>query len=156
MLGNKEIAANYFGIEKPNLAEERNNKSKIGKKINVLNEVISNNLIGVIQNIARTNKISNKAANIKNLPGIKINDDLMSPKKLSGDISIIRYQKDAELSNMVITLIGNNTATYKKTIKCSGGISLISFRPTYFIEQNIYCKSIQIIGKVLKLRGNCQ
>lgn len=52
---------------------------------------------------------------------------------------------------MVIALAGNNTVAYKKAIKYNGGISPISFRPTYFIGQDIYCKSIQIIGKVLEL-----
>ena len=143
MLGNKEIEANYFGIEKTGLAAERN-KSKIDKKMDDLNEVITNSLIKSIQN---------KATSIKNLFEIKINNDSMPHKISSGYISVTRYSQNAELDNMVIALAGNNTVDYKKAIKYNGGINPISFRPTYFIEQNIYCKSIQIIGKVLELGG---
>ena len=77
MLGNKEITATYFCIEKSGLAAERN-KFKIDKKMDVLNELITNSLIKFIQN---------KATNIKNLFEIKIN----SRKISSGYTPIMKH-----------------------------------------------------------------
>lgn len=151
-----ELMANYFGIEKSDLVEEHYNKSKTNTKINVFNKVVANAPIETTQNIVGSEEISNKIANTGSFFGLKINDDSMSPRISKGDTVIVRQQEDANSGDVVIALVGDNTATCKKLIKYNGGINLVSFNPEYdpmtFSINEIQELPVKIIGKVIENR----
>ena len=80
----------------------------------------------------------------------------MSPRISEGDTVIVRQQNDAESGDIVIVLINGDTATCKRLMKYSEGISLISFNPAYepmtFTNKEILEKPVKIIGKVIENR----
>ncbi len=100
--------------------------------------------------------ISKDMAKRGNLFGLVIKGDSMSPRIARGDTVIVRQQDDAESGDIVIVLINGDTATCKRLVKYSEGISLISFNPEYapmnFSNEEIISKPVKIIGKVIENR----
>ena len=81
----------------------------------------------------------------------------MEPRICNGDVVIVRQQDDAESGDIVIALVNGDDATCKRLRKYRDGIELISNNPTYqpmfFSNEEISSKPVQIIGKVVELRG---
>ncbi len=100
--------------------------------------------------------ISMDMAKRGNLFGLVIKGDSMSPRIARGDTVIVRQQDDAESGDIVIVLINGDSATCKRLVKYSEGISLISFNPEYapmnFSNEEIISKPVKIIGKVIENR----
>ena len=75
---------------------------------------------------------------------------------MEGDTVIVRQQDDAESGDIVIVLINGDSATCKKLMKYTDGISLLSFNPAYepmtFTNKEIEDKPVRIIGKVVENR----
>jgi repressor LexA len=88
--------------------------------------------------------------------GLRIQGDSMSPRISDGDTVIVRQQNDADSGDIVIVRINGDTATCKRLIKYAGGISLISFNPSYepkdFTNKEIMEMPVEIIGKVVENR----
>lgn len=155
-----ELMANYFGIEKSDLVEERNSSQSIKKKgvtINVLGRVAAGIPIEAVENIIDTEEISIEMAKTGDFFGLKIHGDSMEPRMFEGDVVIVRQQDDAESGDIVIAMVNGNDATCKRLIKYESGISLISlnqkYEPMMFTNEDILEKPVKIIGKVVELRG---
>lgn len=132
-------------------------KYQRGIKINVYGYVVAGIPLEAIEDILDTEEIPESMASQGEHFGLKIKGDSMSPRILSGDVVIIRKQSDAESGDLVIALVNGDEATCKKLVKHEDGISLVSFNsnyePMYFSNQDILTKPVEIIGKVVELRG---
>lgn len=151
-----ELMANYFGIEKSDLVEEKREKSK-GVSINVLGRVAAGIPIEAVENIIDTEEISENMAKNGEYFGLKIHGNSMEPRIYEGDVVIVRRQDDAESGDIVIAIVNGNDATCKRLTKYASGIALISlnakYDPMMFTNQEIIEKPVRIIGKVVELRG---
>lgn len=155
-----ELMANYFGIEKSDLVEERHSpasKPSKSRTINVLGRVAAGLPIEAVENIIDTEEISEDMAKCGEYFGLQIHGDSMEPRMYEGDVVIVRQQDDAESGDIVIAMINGNDATCKRLTKYSGGITLSSlntkYEPMMFSNEEIVSKPVSIIGKVVELRG---
>ena len=127
-----------------------------GMKIPVLGSVAAGTPIFAEENYIGSEEISEELASTGEFFGLKIKGDSMSPRISDGDIVIVRQQDDAESGDIVIVLINGDSATCKKLMKYTDGISLLSFNPAYepmtFTNKEIEDKPVRIIGKVVENR----
>lgn len=127
-----------------------------GMKIPVLGEVAAGQPIFAEENYIDSEEISDEIAKNGDYFGLRIKGDSMSPRISEGDTVIVRQQDDAESGDIVIVLINGDSATCKRLMKYSDGISLLSFNPAYepmtFSNKEIVEKPVSIIGKVIENR----
>ena len=127
-----------------------------GMKIPVLGSVAAGTPIFAEENYIGSEEISEELASTGEFFGLRIHGDSMSPRISDGDIVIVRQQDDAESGDIVIVLINGDSATCKKLMKYTDGISLLSFNPAYepmtFTNKEIEDKPVRIIGKVVENR----
>lgn len=151
-----ELMANYFGIEKSDLVEDRKQSPKRGVTINVLGRVAAGIPIDAIEEIIDTEEITQELARTGSFFGLKIKGDSMTPNICDGDTVIVRQQPNAENGETIIALVNGSDAVCKRLRKYSGGIELISNNPSYapmeYTQEDIEEKPVQIIGKVVELR----
>lgn len=154
-----ELMANYFGIEKSDLVEERKSlsSSKKAVTINVLGRVAAGLPLEAVENIIDTEEISEEMARTGEYFGLQIHGDSMEPRMYEGDVVIVRQQDDAESGDIVIAMVNGSDATCKRLVKYASGIGLISlngkYEPMMFTNEEILEKPVKIIGKVVELRG---
>lgn len=155
-----ELMANYFGISKADLVEDRYNDISSGHKgvtINVLGHVAAGIPIEAIEDIIDTEEITEEMARTGEFFALQINGDSMEPKFSKGDVVIVRQQSDAEDGQIVIATVNGCDATCKRLKKYADGIALLStnpaFEPMYFSEEEVKNKPVRIIGKVVELRA---
>lgn len=155
-----ELMANYFGISKSDLVEDRSNsdarKGK-GASIPVYGRVAAGIPIEMIEDIIDTEEITEELAKTGEFFGLKIHGDSMEPRMREGDVVIVRRQDDAETGDTVIATINGTDATCKRLKKYRDGIELIATNPSYptmfFANEEIEKKPICIIGRVVELRA---
>lgn len=154
-----QILADYFGILKSDLIEEKSNTAGNAKKgivIPVLGRVAAEIPIEAIEDIIDTEEITEEMAKTGEFFGLQIHGDSMGPKMDEGDIVIVRKQEDAESGDIVIASVNGDDATCKRLRKYRDGIELISSNPSYepmfFSNEDIIKKPVKIIGKVVELR----
>ena len=152
-----ELMANYFGIEKSDLVEERTKSQRAGVAINVLGRVAAGIPINAITEIIDTEEISEDLAKTGDFFALKIKGDSMEPRIVDGDVVIVKQQEDAENGDTVIALVNGDDAVCKSLRKYRDGLELISNNPAYapmfFDKETIETKPVRIIGKVVELRG---
>lgn len=155
-----ELMANYFGISKADLVEDRYNDISSGHKgvtINVLGRVAAGIPIEAIEDIIDTEEITEEMARTGEFFALQINGDSMEPKFSKGDVVIVHQQPDAEDGQIVIATVNGCDATCKRLKKYADGIALLStnpaFEPMYFSEKEVKNKPVRIIGKVVELRA---
>lgn len=154
-----ELMANYFGISKADLVEERsiNTARRKGIVINVLGRVAAGIPIEAVTDIIDTEEISEDMAKTGEFFGLQIHGDSMEPKFSEGDVVIVRQQDDAESGDIVIATINGDEATCKRLRKYRDGIELVSNNPSYepmfFSNEEIEKKPVKIIGRVVELRA---
>lgn len=155
-----ELMANYFGISKADLVEERssrNSNQKKGVVIDVLGRVAAGIPIDAVEDIIDTEEITEEMAATGEFFGLQIHGDSMEPKFSEGDVVIVRKQSDAESGDIVIALVNGDDATCKRLKKYEHGIMLLSNNPTYepmmFSWKDIKDKPVEIIGRVVELRA---
>lgn len=156
-----ELMANYFGISKADLVEDRTvqttQKLNKGITINVLGRVAAGLPIEAVENIIDTEEISEELARTGEFFGLQIHGDSMEPRMYDGDVVIVRQQENAESGDIVIALVNGSDATCKRLTKYSGGIGLMSlnskYEPMMFSNEEVEGKPVKIIGKVVELRG---
>jgi len=160
-----ELMANYFGIQKSDLVEERveskenspfNIPTGNAVQIKVLGRVAAGIPLEAIEDVIDTEEIPQSLAKTGEFFGLQIHGDSMEPRMCEGDVVIVRQQDDAESGDIVIAMVNGHDATCKRLMKYSGGISLLSFNPLYepmvFSNEEIETKPVRIIGKVVENR----
>ncbi len=154
-----ELMANYFGISKADLVEDRsiNVTHHKGVSIPVLGRVAAGIPIEAIEDIIDTEEITEELAKTGEFFGLQIHGDSMEPRMCEGDVVIVKQQEDAESGDIVIAMVNGDDATCKRLRKYRDGIELISnnpvYKPMFFSNEEIISKPIKIIGKVVELRG---
>lgn len=156
-----ELMANYFGIEKSDLVEEKKPTTplqlKSGVTINVLGRVAAGIPIEAIEDIIDTEEITTELAKTGEFFGLLIRGNSMEPKISDGDVVIVRRQDDAESGDIVIAMVNGDDATCKRLRKYRDGIELVpnnpAYEPMFFSDEDIQLKPVQIIGKVVELRA---
>lgn len=160
-----ELMANYFGIQKSDLVEERveskenspfNIPTGNAVQIKVLGRVAAGIPLEAIEDVIDTEEIPQSLAKTGEFFGLQIHGDSMEPRMCEGDVVIVRQQDDAESGDIVIAMVNGHDATCKRLMKYAGGISLLSFNPLYepmmFSNEEIETKPVRIIGKVVENR----
>lgn len=149
-----------FGCARSDLMEEKNalsNKSKVGVIINVLGRVAAGIPIEAVEDVIDTEEITEEMASTGTFFGLQLHGDSMEPRMCNGDVAIVRQQNDAESGDIVIALVNGDDATCKRLRKYRDGIELVSNNPAYppmfYSNEEIINKPVQIIGKVVELRG---
>lgn len=153
-----ELMANYFGVSKADLVEERNSiSSRKAVTINVLGRVAAGIPVEAVTDIIDTEEITEEMARTGEFFGLQIDGDSMEPRMKKGDVVIVRKQEDAESGDVVIAMVNGDDATCKRLRKYRDGIELISTNPSYepmfFSNAEIQRKPVKIIGKVVELRA---
>lgn len=88
---------------------------------------------------------------------LKVKGYSMAPRVLHGDLVIVRKQNYFESGDVCVVLVNSDEVTIKKVEKREGGIMIIptniNYTPTFYTEKEINDLPVQIIGKVVELRG---
>lgn len=131
-----QLLANYFGIQKSDLVE---NKEKI--KTDVLgNPVVSIPIIGTVkagydylaqENWEGTIDLDKKIADTGEFFALRIKGDSMIPAFFEGDIVIIRKQNYCENNEFAVVIVNGEEGTLKKIKKTDEGIILQPINPAY-------------------------
>ena len=81
----------------------------------------------------------------------------MYPRIIDGDVVIVRRQSYAANRDIVIVLINGDDGTCKQYYRFDDHIELKPFNPMYkplvFTKEEVDRLSVQILGKVVELRG---
>lgn len=152
-----EMLANYFGIEKSDLIEDKEKILSSDKRLFPIlgivkagyNYLASENMIGTIT-------IDDQLPDPENYYALKVTGDSMQPILYEDDIVIVHQQNDVENGQIAIILIDDEEATIKKVIKTDNGIRLEAYNPYYppreFTFEDIRKTPIKIIGRVTNAR----
>ena len=154
-----ELMANYFGISKSDLVEERTSakSSSSAYTINVLGRVAAGIPLNAVEEIIDTEEIPEKMARTGEFFGLKIKGHSMEPRICDGDVAIVRQQADVEDGDIAIVLVNGDEGTCKRIKRYQDSLALLPLNPTY--EPMVYTKKqvadlpVTIIGKVVELRG---
>ena len=88
---------------------------------------------------------------------LRLKGDSMEPRMLNGDVVIVHQQSDVNNGDTAIVKVNGDDATCKKIKKTPQGMMLIPLNPEYepmfFTHKEIQTIPIEIIGKVVELRG---
>lgn len=154
-----ELMANYFGISKSDLVEEKSVAQSDSKyiKIPVLGYVAAGMPGDAVENIIDWEEIPAEMARCGEYFGLVINGDSMEPRMCKGDVVIVRKQSDIDSGDIAIVIVNGDRGTCKKVVKHENGLSLISFNPAYspmfYTWQEVESLPVAINGKVVELRG---
>lgn len=156
-MGTIQTLADYFGISKSDLIEEKITYNSKGVQIPVLGQVAAGIPIEAIEDIIDYEEIPVEWTKTGEYFGLKIKGDSMSPRILDGDVVIVRKQSTCDSGDIAVILVDGEDATVKKVQISNGGIMLIPLNPAYeskfFDRQTILNLPVTIIGKVVELRG---
>ncbi len=152
-----ELMANYFGVEKSDLVEDKKARIKKGVVINVLGRVAAGVPIEAIEEIIDTEEMTEEMAAKGDFFGLQIHGKSMEPRMVEGDVVIVMKQDTAETGDIVIATVNGTDATCKRLKRYRDGIELIPINPSYdpmfFTNEEVESKPVKIIGKVVELRG---
>ncbi len=160
-----EMIANYFGIEKSDLIEDKEStpdgpprtQPLRGVRIPILGKVVAGIPMEAIENIEGWEEITPKLAASGEYFALKIKGESMEPKLHEGDIVIVRKQNDVDSGDTAIVLVNGDEATVKQIKKTDEGIMLVGlnlnvYQPHFYTKKQIESFPIQIIGKVVESR----
>lgn len=104
-----EMLANYFGVKKSDLVEQKadynNNLPSKGVQIPVLGDVAAGIPIEAIEDIIDYEEIDEDLARRGEFFGLRIKGNSMSPRIQNGDVVIVRVQPDADSGDIVIAKV---------------------------------------------------
>lgn len=155
-----EKLANYFGVAKSDIIEEKESPN-LGKiisrgdniyKIPVFETVsagfgayASNEVIDYIP------VLINNPYDVKSTIAIKVKGDSMYPKIEDGDVIIVRKQTSVDSGDIAVLLLDNEEGLVKKVMYGKDWIELISINPEYktrrFEKEEVL--RLRVVGKVV-------
>lgn len=158
-----EKIANIFNIEKSDLIENKSEEQSLprqakGTRIPVLGRVAAGIPIEAIEDVEDWEEIPESMAKSGEYFALKIKGKSMEPRIMEGDVVIVRKQPYVDSGDVAIVLVNGTDATVKQVTRSKNGITLIGWNPSVFSPQvynNEQIKSlpIQILGKVIEVRG---
>ena len=126
-------------------------------KIPVLGRVPAGIPLAAIECIIDYEEIPISLARTGEFFGLQIKGDSMAPRILDGDVVIVKKQPNVESGEVAIILVNGDDATCKRILHHDTGLSLIStntaYPPRFYTAQEVERLPIQIVGKVVELRG---
>lgn len=138
-----EALANYFGIKKSDLIEDKSDNSPIKSNIQSLDQSKVYN-IPVFESVSAgfgayaSDYIVDyipiyikNPADAKDMLCIKVKGDSMYPKIEDGDIVVVRKQSSVDSGSIAVVLIDNEEGLVKKVVYNENLIELISINPEY-------------------------
>lgn len=157
-----EMLANYFGIEKSDLIENKSQEQSTsrhakGVRIPVIGRVAAGIPIEAIEDIDEWEEIPEAMAKNGEYFALRIKGESMSPKLQPGDIVIVKKQNDVDTGDTAIVLVNGNDATVKQIKKTETGIMLVGlnlevYQPHFYSNKEIEELPVKIIGKVIESR----
>ena len=137
--------------------DEGTPKKPAGVKIPVLGCVPAGIPLEAIESIIDYEEIPIEMARTGEFFGLQIKGDSMAPRILDGDVVIVKRQPTVESGEIAIIMVNGDDATCKRVMHHENGLSLVSnntaYPPRYFTAQEVERLPIQVIGKVVELRG---
>ena len=129
-----------------------------GIRIPVLGRVVAGIPIEAVEEILDYEEITPELAATGEFFALKIRGHSMEPRMMEGDVVIVRKQEDVESGDVAIVLVNGNEATVKRVKKQEEGITLIAtntsvYEPHFYSNKEIRNLPVQILGKVVELRG---
>nr|DAY76003.1 MAG TPA: Repressor protein CI [Caudoviricetes sp.] len=129
-----------------------------GIRIPVLGRVVAGIPIEAVEEILDYEEITPELAATGEFFALKIRGHSMEPRMMEGDVVIVRKQEDVESGDVAIVLVNGNEATVKRVKKQEEGITLIAtntsvYEPHFYSNKEIKNLPVQILGKVVELRG---
>lgn len=126
-------------------------------KIPVLGRVPAGIPLAAVEYIIDYEEIPLEMARNGEFFGLQITGDSMSPRILNGDVVIVKKQEVIDSGDVAIVLVNGDDATCKRVMHHETGLSLVSDNPAYpprfYTAKEVSRLPIQIIGKVIELRG---
>lgn len=153
------VPVSYFYTSDEDIKHLQPQKNKnTGIKIPVLGYVVAGIPIDAVQEILDYEEISQELANTGDFFGLSIKGSSMEPRICEGDVVIVRKQSCIDSGDTAVILVNGDEATVKKVKIQSNGITLIAnnnnvYEPHFYSNREIKSLPIQIIGKVVELRG---
>lgn len=146
-MGTVQMLADYLGILKSDLIEER--KSNIDK-IPVLGVVKAGYDYLAEENVIGYVTVNDSSLKNEDFFALKVKGNSMVPDIYENDIAIIKKQNDFENGDYVVALINGDEATIKRGYKTDTGLLLqpsnSSFAPLIFDKKDIDTLPVKIIG----------
>lgn len=132
-------------------------KSK-GVRIPVVGRVVAGIPIDAIEEIIDWEEIPPEMARNGEYFGLRITGHSMEPRICEGDVVIVKKQPTVESGEIAIVLVNGNDATIKRIKIQPNGITLIAtnisvYEPHFYTNEEIKELPVQILGKVVELRG---
>lgn len=129
-----------------------------GIRIPVLGRVVAGIPIEAVEEILDYEEITPELAATGEFFALKIRGHSMEPRMMEGDVVIVRKQEYVESGDVAIVLVNGNEATVKRVKKQEEGITLIAtntsvYEPHFYSNKEIKNLPVQILGKVVELRG---
>ena len=127
-------------------------------KIPVVGRVVAGIPIDAIQEIIDYEEISSELAKTGDFFALRITGHSMEPRMCEGDVVIVKKQESVESGDTAIILVNGNDATIKRIKILDNGILLIAnnnsvYEPHFYSKKDIQELPVQILGKVVELRG---
>ena len=152
-----ERMAQYFGIEKADLVEDRNRKAATSVRIPVYSRVAAGIPLEASGEVVDYEEIPEALSRSGEYFGLRVVGDSMEPKISDGDTIIVRKQETAEPGEVIVATVNGSDACVKRLKTFEGGIMLISTNPAYepimYTREEVERLPVRIIGKVVELRA---
>ena len=129
-----------------------------GVQIPVLGRVVAGVPLEAVEEILDYEEITPELAATGEFFALQIRGRSMEPRMLEGDVVIVRRQSDVDSGDIAIVLVNGDEATVKRVSKSDRGIPLIAtnpnvYEPHFYSSEEINDLPVQILGKVVELRG---
>lgn len=155
-----EKLASFFGIQKSDLIEDKNNTLTINSKairIPVLGSIPAGIPFEMIEDIVDYEDISeDMLKGGKQYFALKIKGDSMFPEYLNGDVIIVLKQDNCESGQDCVVAVNGDDATFKRVFKYDNGITLQplnnAYMPLFYSNEDIVNKPVKILGVVKQIR----
>lgn len=149
--------ANLFNTTTDYLIDGKNS-SKKSIKIPVLGRVVAGIPVEAITDIIDYEEITEELARTGDFFALQVKGESMAPRIRENDVVIVRKQSTVENKEVAIVLVNGNEATIKEVQFQENGITLIGWNPAvytphFYSAKDIETLPVQIIGKVVELRG---
>lgn len=150
--------AEYFEVSTDFLLGVVSSNQGKGIPIPVLGRVVAGIPLEAVEEILDYEEISPELAKTGDFFALEIRGTSMEPRIVEGDIVVVKKQNDIESGDIAVVLINGEEATIKQVIKQDGGILLNAYnpsvyQPTFYSYSQIKTLPVEIIGKVVELRG---
>ncbi len=148
--------AEYFDVSTDYLLGKEPRQIK-GVKIPVYGSISAGLPLLAVEDIIDYEEIEEEMARDGKHIGLRIKGQSMEPRMYDGDVIIVRLQPNVESGEVAAVRVNGDEVTCKRVIKHTNGISLNSnnpsFTPMFFTNDQVEQLPVDIIGKVVELRG---